>query len=118
GTDGAIYISDWFDSMVGGHRMTDSIGRGRIYRIAPKDRKLEKPVIDLSTTEGQIAALLNPAVNVRNSGFVLLAEQGDQVVDDVKQILDSDNAYHQARAIWLLANLGQNGVAEVEAMLD
>lgn len=118
GTDGAIYISDWFDSMVGGHRMTDSIGRGRIYRIAPKGRKLEKPVIDLSSTEGQIAALLNPAVNVRNAGFVLLAQQGDQVVDDVKEILDSDNPYHQARAIWLLANLGQNGVAEVEAMLE
>ena len=35
GTDGAIYVADWFDKVVGGHRMTDSIARGRIYRIAP-----------------------------------------------------------------------------------
>lgn len=118
GTDGAIYVSDWFDSMVGGHRMTDTIGRGRIYRITPKGKTLTAPKIDLTTTKGQIAALLNPAVNVRNSGFVLLAAQGDKVIDDVKGILDSDNPYHQARAIWLLANLGSHGVVAVEGMLD
>lgn len=118
GTDGALYIADWFDSVVGGHRMTDSIGRGRIYRITPKGKKLTAPEINLETTEGQIAALLNPAVNVRNSGFVRLAAQGDEALDQVKEILDSDNPYYQARAIWLLANMGDNGVAEVEGMLE
>lgn len=118
GTDGAIYIADWFDSVVGGHRMTDSIGRGRIYRITPKGKKLAAPQIDLESTAGQIAALLNPAVNVRNSGFVLLASQGDKALDEVKKILDSDNPYHQARAIWLLANMGDGGITEVEGMLE
>lgn len=118
GTDGAIYIADWFDSVVGGHRMTDSIGRGRIYRITPKGKKLTAPEINLETIGGQIAALLNPAVNVRNAGFVRLAAQGDKALDAVKEILDSNNAYHQARAIWLLANMGDSGVKEVEGMLD
>src|SRR5215217_806014 len=50
GTDGAIYIADWYDPVVGGHQMKDSIGYGRIYRIAPKNKKLTSPKIDLSTT--------------------------------------------------------------------
>lgn len=38
GTDGAIYVADWYDGMVGGHRMIDSTGYGRIYRITPKGK--------------------------------------------------------------------------------
>ena len=114
GTDGAIYVADWYDSMVGGHRMTDTTGNGRIYRIAPKGKKLTSPKINLKNTKGQIAALLNPAVNVRNAGFVLLAAKGDKVVKDVKKILAISNPYHRARATWLLANMGPKGVAEVE----
>ncbi|MEX2592874.1 MAG: PVC-type heme-binding CxxCH protein [Anditalea sp.] len=118
GTDGAIYIADWYDGMVGGHRMIDSIGNGRIYRITPKGKELATPKIDLTHIQGQIAALLSPAVNVRNAGFVLLAEQGEKAIEEVKDILDAENPYHQARAIWLLANMGPAGVKEVEAMLN
>ncbi|GEO05201.1 hypothetical protein AAE02nite_28650 [Adhaeribacter aerolatus] len=117
GTDGAIYVADWYDSMVGGHRMTDTTGTGRIYRIAPKGKKLTSPKINLKNTKGQLAALLNPAVNVRNAGFVLLQAKGDKVVKDVKKLLSDSNPYHRARATWLLANLGPKGVAEVENML-
>nr|MBI1229366.1 c-type cytochrome [Cytophagales bacterium] len=117
GTDGAIYVADWYDGMVGGHRMMDSVGYGRIYRITPKGKNLPRPEINLDNTAGQIAALLNPAVNVRNAGFVLLAAQGSKAVNEVKEILKDENPYHQARAIWLLANMGPDGVAQVESML-
>ncbi len=117
GTDGAIYVADWYDPVVGGHQMMDSIGYGRIYRITPKGKSLNAPNLDLSSTNGQIAALLNPAVNVRNLGFEKLLEQGDSSFDDVKKILQSPNPYHQARAIWLLAQLGENGQKEVETLL-
>src|SRR5690606_27961349 len=60
GTDGAIYVADWYDPIVGGHQMMDSIGYGRIYRIAPKGKKLVKPSINLEQTSGQIEALLSP----------------------------------------------------------
>src|SRR5207244_2513992 len=40
GPDGAIYISDWYDPIVGGHQMKDSKGYGRIYRITPKGKSL------------------------------------------------------------------------------
>lgn len=118
GTDGAIYIADWYDPVVGGHQMNDSVGYGRIYRITPKGKELKTPKIDLSTIEGQIEALLNPAINVRNLGFEKLLAQGEQVVDDVEKILDSaDNPYHRSRAVWLLAKLGNKGKSIVVNVL-
>ncbi|NBC25246.1 MAG: dehydrogenase, partial [Bacteroidetes bacterium] len=118
GTDGAIYIADWYDPVVGGHQMRDKRGYGRIYRISPEDRLLITPDINLQTTEGQIKALLNPAVNVRYSGFRRLMSQGDKVLGDVKQILSSKKDHLRARAVWLLANLGPNGIEEVEKILS
>ena len=35
GTDGAIYVADWYDPGVGGHGMGDREAYGRILRIAP-----------------------------------------------------------------------------------
>lgn len=109
GTDGALYVADWYDPVVGGHQMHDKIGKGRIYRITPKGKKLTNPTIDLSTTEGQIAALKNPAINVRNLGFEALKKQGESVLPQVKQLLQDPNPYVQARAVWLMSRLGEGG---------
>ncbi len=117
GTDGAIYISDWYDPVVGGHQMMDSIGYGRIYRLTPKGKELKNPKIDLGTTEGQIAALLNPAINVRSLGFDKLVSRGESVIPEVQRILESDRSLHRARAIWLLSKLGSKGVEVVENIL-
>ncbi|MEQ9437924.1 MAG: HEAT repeat domain-containing protein [Cyclobacteriaceae bacterium] len=117
GTDGAIYVADWFDPIVGGHRMYDKEGFGRIYRITPKNKKLTSPSLDLTTTEGQMEALKNPAINVRNQGFQRLQAKGDAAVEPVAALLSSDNPYHRARAVWLLSQLGEEGVAKVEGVL-
>jgi putative membrane-bound dehydrogenase-like protein len=117
GPDGAIYIADWYDPIVGGHQMQDSKGYGRIYRITPRGKNLKTPKVDLKTTQGQIAALLSPAVNVRMLGFEALQEQGDKVVEPVMALLSSPNPYHRARAIFLLAHLGSEGQFEVERLL-
>lgn len=118
GTDGAIYIADWYDPVVGGHQMKDSIGYGRIYRVAPKNKKLTNPKIDLETTEGQIEALKNPAVNVRNSAFKKLKQQGAAVTEQVKKLLQHENTFIQARAVWLLSQTGEKGKNEVEKILS
>ena len=39
GADGAIYVADWYDAIVGGHQMHDGKGYGRIYRVTPKGRR-------------------------------------------------------------------------------
>ena len=117
GTDGSLYIADWYDPVVGGHQMQDHKGYGRIYRITPKGKKLRTPKIDLRSIDGQIAALLNPAVNVRMLGFDALREQGEKAVEPVMTLLSSPNPYHRARAIFLLAHLGAEGQFEVERLL-
>jgi putative membrane-bound dehydrogenase-like protein len=57
GTDGALYIADWYDPIVGGHAMHDKKGYGRIYRVTPKGKNLPVPTLNLSTVKGQIEAL-------------------------------------------------------------
>jgi putative membrane-bound dehydrogenase-like protein len=118
GTDGAIYVADWYDPVVGGHQMKDPKGYGRIYRITPKNKKLAAPDIDLSSIEGQVQALKSPAINVRNLGFQKLKQQGDAVLPTVKTLLADSNPYIRARAVWLLAQLGAGGKKEVEALLN
>lgn len=118
GPDGAIYVADWFDPRVGGHQDLDDEVRGTIYRIAPKGFKTEVPKLDLATTEGQIAALKSPAVNVRALGFMKLKAQGAAVVPAVAAMLEDKNPYYRARAVWLLAQLGDEGIAKVEGLLN
>lgn len=117
GPDGAIYIADWYDPVVGGHQMQDPKGFGRIYRITPKNKKLLTPSIDLNSTTGQIAAFCNPAVHVRSLGFKKLKKQGEQVIPAVSKLLEDKNPFLRARAVWLLAQLGPKGIAQVEELL-
>ncbi len=113
GPDGAIYVADWFDPGVGGHGTRDDAYTGSIYRIAPKGFKSVVPKFDLSTTEGQIAALKSPAVNVRNSGFTRLKAQGEKAVPAVVELLQDPNPYIAARAAWLLAQMGPMGIKKL-----
>ncbi len=118
GPDGAIYVADWYDPGVGGHGTRDDRYTGSIYRIAPKGFRSVVPKLDLMTTEGQIAALKSPAVNVRNSGFTRLKAQGAKAVPAVAALLDDKNPYIAARAVWLLAQMRDEGVAKVTPLLE
>ncbi|MEO6787496.1 MAG: PVC-type heme-binding CxxCH protein, partial [Chthoniobacteraceae bacterium] len=118
GPDGAIYVADWFDPGVGGHGTRDDRFTGSIYRIAPKGFRSVVPKFDLNTTEGQIAALKSPANNVRNSGFTLLKAQGAKAVPAVAALLADENPYIAARAVWLLAQMGEAGVVKVTPLLE
>jgi len=118
GTDGAIYLADWCDPIVGGHQMKDSIGYGRIYRITPKNKNLKKPALDLTTTEGQLEALKNPAIHVRYTAFVKLKEKGNAVTQEIMALLNDSNPYVQSRAIFLLAQSGEHGKNKVLELLE
>ncbi len=118
GPDGALYVADWFDPRVGGHGTQDKGGSGTIYRIAPKGFKPVVPKIDLNTTEGQILALKSPSVNVRDSGFTRLKAQGEKAVPAVAELLKDKNPYLAARAVWLLAQMGDAGQSIVLGLLD
>jgi putative membrane-bound dehydrogenase-like protein len=115
--DGAIYVTDWYDARTGGHADLDETCSGAIYRIAPRGFKSKVPAIDLATTEGQIAALQSPAINTRHLGFTRLKATGPSAVDPVASLLTNSNPYIAARAVWLLAQLGDNGVQKVLPLL-
>ncbi|MBR9804855.1 dehydrogenase, partial [bacterium] len=102
GADGAIYVSDWYDAGVGGHRMTDAGGNGTIYRITPPGFKPQIPELDLSTTAGQIAALKSPAVNVRALGLTALRDNAMEASEAILELTRDENAFLAARAVWLL----------------
>ena len=117
GPDGAIYVADWFDPRVGGHQDFDRKMAGAIYRIAPKGFKSVIPKFDLATTAGQITALKSPAINVRALGFLRLRAQGAAAEAPVAALLQDPNPFIRARAVWLLAQLGPDGVVETERLL-
>jgi len=117
GPDGAIYIADWFDPRVGGHQDLDNLTAGAIYRVAPKGFKSVVPKFDLSSTEGQITALKSPAVNVRSLGYTALKAQGAAAIEPVAALLKDASPYIRARAIWLFAELGPEGVQYLERLI-
>jgi len=117
GLDGAVYVADWFDKRTGGHGTMDDTGSGSIYRIAPKGFKPSVPKIDFNTTEGLIAALSAPSVNVRHVAFHKLKAQGSKAVGEVAKVLEDKNPYIAARAAWLLAQLDDDGAKKTEGWL-
>lgn len=117
GPDGAVYVADWFDQVVGGHQMNDARSNGVIYRIAPRGQPLAVPRLDLMTVSGQLAALKSPAVHVRYLGYQALKARGAAVLPNVKDLLADPNPYVRARAVWLAAQLGPEGRAAVKGLL-
>ena len=110
GTDGAIYVADWYDPRVGGHADLDNTLSGAIYRIAPKGFKPSSPKIDIQSPEGQLLALKSTAPNVRSIGFTALAKQKEKSLEAVKSLLKDKNPYIAARGVFLLPHLGDAGL--------
>lgn len=101
GTDGAVYVADWQDPVVGGHAMRSPNGYGRILRIAPKGSKPRSSKIDLSTTAGQIDALSSPAINVRFAAREGLVANLSAARLRLEELSRSPNAILRARVAWL-----------------
>jgi len=118
GPDGAIYVADWFDPRVGGHGTQDRTLSGTIYRVAPKGFKSAVPKLDLKTQKGQIAALKSPAINTRYLGFSRLREAGAESIPPLAQLAKDSNPYLAARAIWLLAQLGEKGEQAISMLRE
>ena len=115
GADGALYVSDWIDPIVGFHEDLDDAVSGAIYRIAPKAFAARTPALDTASIDGLVAALRSPAVNVRAIGFEGLKARGAAAVPAVAALLDDANVYIRGRALFLLYQLGPEGRARAGA---
>lgn len=109
GSDGAVYVSDWYDPGVGGHAMGDREGYGRILRIAPRGSPTRPVAVALHDTEARLAALASPAVNLRGrAARALIADRGS--IEPLLRFLHGPLVRSPrvlARAQWILAGLGQ-----------
>jgi putative heme-binding domain-containing protein len=119
GTDGAVYISDWYDPMVGGHDLKEKDGQGRILRVARRGSWARPVKVGLGTIERQLDALDNPAINVRYQAAMGLRQRGDAALPRlVRMLAERDKPRRRARAVWLLAQMGDRGAAAVENALN
>ncbi|NNJ25056.1 hypothetical protein LzC2_11180 [Planctomycetes bacterium LzC2] len=104
--DGSLLVADWYDPGVGGHRMED-ITRGRVFRLRPfySPKRYVAPALDLSTSEGALAALNSPNLDARFQGYQALANRaGGSGEVLLKQFENPATPPHlRARAMWALA---------------
>lgn len=107
--DGSLFIADWYDPGVGGHRMGD-IQQGRIFRVAPPNAAYKVPKFDFTTIEGSIEALKNPNLAVRHLAWMFLHDQGAKAEEALLQLYnDKANPRYRARALWLLGKIESKG---------
>lgn len=102
--DGSIFVSDWYDAVVGGNEM-DDYQRGRIYRIAPKGKDYKTTPLDMTTVEGAIEALKNPNLSTRYLGWTALNKAGKIAEPLLSELYEKGKPIHQARAFYLLARI-------------
>ncbi|QDU48093.1 PVC-type heme-binding CxxCH protein [Gimesia panareensis] len=102
--DGSLFVADWYDPGVGGHRIGDQ-ERGRIFRIAPPDAKYQFQKLDLSTVEGAIAGIKSPNLATRYLAWNKLHELQEEALPQLEELYQSDNQRFRARALWLLAGI-------------
>jgi putative membrane-bound dehydrogenase-like protein len=77
--DGSVFVADWYDAGVGGHAFSDQT-TGRIYRVAPKGHKSNRPKPEWATVAGLIAALKSPNIatqDVARRGLIERARDQD-----------------------------------------
>jgi HEAT repeat protein len=74
-------------------------------------------MLDLGSLEGQIEALRSPAINVRALAFQLLKARKADAISPVMKLLEANNPYVRARAVWLLSQLGERGKTETIRLL-
>ena len=102
--DGSIFISDWYDPIIGGLAQRD-ISRGRLYRIAPKGSRYGQPKLDYGSAKECVNALKNPNYCVRYKAWNALHKMGSKAEKELMKMFLSKNLRHRARALWLMGKI-------------
>ncbi|NND97920.1 MAG: hypothetical protein HKN47_11390 [Pirellulaceae bacterium] len=114
--DGSLFVTDWYDPGVGGHRQED-IHRGRLFRLAPPGAKYTIPIFDYSTAGGAVAALRNPNLSVRYKAWTALHQMGSAAEPELLKLWQDQNPRMRARALWLLGKIDGRGEHYVQTAL-
>ncbi|MDG2221485.1 MAG: ThuA domain-containing protein [Rubripirellula sp.] len=106
--DGSLFVTDWYDPGVGGHRQGDT-DRGRLFRIAPAGTRYTVPKFDYSTAVGAVEALRNPNLAVRYKAWMALHAMGESAEAELLKLYADSNPRLRARALWLLGKIDGRG---------
>ena len=112
--DGSVFVADWYDPGVGGHRMGD-IERGRLFRITTESAlRYEPPRNDVSTVQGAIRALESPNVATRFLAHMALRRFFSDTAPSVDDFIgEPADPRIRARRMWVLAKVATTAVDAV-----
>ncbi|MBC8767136.1 PQQ-dependent sugar dehydrogenase [Arenibacter sp. BSSL-BM3] len=96
--DGSLFISDWYDGGVGGHKAED-IAKGRIYRLSTNQEY--RPVsINPNTEDGATKGILSGNMDVFYQSWQKLYSMGEASEPLLKGLV-AKGGIAKARAFWL-----------------
>ena len=108
GPEGALYVADWNDAGVGGHYMADQkleTMTGRIYRVAPKGKRLRAAEADVTSAMGALKALLSPNLATRYLGWQKLHQLQDLSESALRTVWAEKDQNLRARVWQLLVRI-------------
>ena len=116
--DGSLFVSDWYDPVIGWNRQQDST-RGRIFRVAPPSHEYRSPLHNFDSAEGSVEALKSPNYAVRYLAWRALDRGGSEAETALARLFrDGSELRYRARALWLLARIPGRGRAYLEEALQ
>lgn len=107
--DGSVFVSDWYDPVIGWNRQEDS-GRGRIFRVAPEGHRYRPAPPELDSVAGTVEALKSPNAAVRYLAWQALDNGGGEAESALLGLFrEEERVRLRARALWLLARIESRG---------
>jgi putative membrane-bound dehydrogenase-like protein len=116
--DGSLFIADWYDPGVGGHRMGDT-KRGRVFRAVPnKHAGYRFSAPDFSTLEGSILALQSPNTATQYLAQQALLKMGASALPALETLFKNHASPRmRARAAWQMARIPGHATNVVEQLM-
>ncbi len=96
--DGSLFISDWYDGGVGGHKAED-IEHGRIYHVSTKEGYVPNNY-DFTTGVGASIGLFSDNMDVFYQSWQKLNGMGDAAEPFLKEMIEKGGTA-KARALWI-----------------
>ena len=102
--DGSLLVADWYDPIDCCHRTLDDTGR--ILRVAPSGKRPAPPAHDFTTPRGALFALRSPNHATRYRAWMALRSLNRQSEPVLRDATADPDPRLRARALWLLAAIG------------
>ncbi|MCK5443681.1 MAG: PQQ-dependent sugar dehydrogenase [Maribacter sp.] len=102
--DGSLFISDWYDGGVGGHKAED-ISRGRIYRLST-GQSYNPTQFEVETAEGASKGLVSDNMDVFYQSWQKMNSMGKDAEPYLKELIE-EGGTAKARALWLGAKISE-----------